>query len=149
MADRRSAYMAGKVCPCGSTDHLTLVKKANGTDGNAHIWSYSDKQRAEALKRYIVMCATCAKERKYRLLSERTRGRAGSPTAINHDDVWAIRGRLLGKETMRTIARDYGLNHRHISDIACGKIWGWLERGRRQVFGIDYKERKVKSGKSA
>jgi hypothetical protein len=139
MRKRRDEYLrANGPCECGATESLTLLKRKAGSNASSHVWSLTEKRRAAALSRYLVCCRPCAKKERSARLRERYLGKPGTAGALhlNHSDVWAIRGRLLGKETIREISRAYGLNHRTICDIKVGKIWRWLEQGRRQVYGV-------------
>lgn len=136
MQERRAAWIQSKgPCKCGSTTKLEMIMTGAGT-GNHRIWGYSDKRRANILKRYSVACHKCAVRTKNEKMREERTGKPGDPMHLSHADVWAIRGRLLGKESVREIARAYGLTHKTVSFIKDGKIWSWLSPGRRQVHGV-------------
>lgn len=136
MQERRIAFFLGKSCICGSTEKLMLVCKTEGARApDAHFFSRTEKYRNQISKRFWIKCTPCG----HKIICERKRsrylGKKGDANALAHHDVWAIRGRLLGKESARLIAADYGLNHRSVSAIQHGEIWTHLQASRRQVVG--------------
>ncbi len=138
MQKRRADWVSQNgPCSCGSTEKLTLVRKAQSArSSDSHIWSYSEGHRRIALRDYDVRCAKCAAQIGYDRLREMHTGKRGNFSTLNHEDVWAIRGRLLGKESLRKIARDFGIQHDAVALIRDGKAWSWLTPSRRKVAGI-------------
>lgn len=138
MKERRTAWIGEQgACVCGSTDRLSLVSKREMPGAQSHhIWSYSEGLRKKALKHFEIRCFKCAREVRGQRLSRRFLGRKGNWSILAPADVWAIRGRLLSKETMRSIARDFSIDHQVIQQIRLGKIHSSLARGKRSVFGI-------------
>lgn len=137
MKKRRTDWTAQNgPCHCGATEHLSVVHLDPLTRKTSHFWSFSDERRAEELKKCRVMCRDHAREHWAKIYSEREKGSKGISAKLNPEIVWAIRGRLMGRESIREIARCYSLNHRTVSDIRRGKIWSWLKGGRRTVSGL-------------
>lgn len=135
---RRSEWIAaqGGVCSvpgCGSTEKLQVTRIDLASGADAHIWSYSEKKRVIRLKNFTVKCRRCAGDAIKAYLKERATGKQGPDRYLRHSDVWAIRGRLLGKESIRSIARDFGVCHQAVQSIQKGKTWGWLTPGTRKV----------------
>ena len=62
IAQKRTAYLAGKVCShCDATDRLEVHHKDPSEKLSHRIWSWSEKRRAEELAKCIILCYDCHK----------------------------------------------------------------------------------------
>lgn len=123
-------------CKCGSSKELRVVHLDPETRTTSHFWSFKEETRIEILKNCRAMCRSCAVKHWGAILRKAYKGKRGENQKLTPEMVWAIRGRLLGRESMRAIARAHGLNHKTVHDIQKGIVWSWLKGGTRAVFGI-------------
>jgi len=136
--NRRAAWIAanGPCKKCGETKELFAVHTDPTEKFRSHFWTYCDATRNEILSKCIVLCRRHKAEHWGRIFRKEYTGRRGTAESLTAEMVWAIRGRLLGRETVREIAEHYRITHGVVLAIQKGKIWSWLKGGRRQVHGI-------------
>lgn len=135
---RREAWLSenGPCKRCGSTECLRVVNRdADVTRKNVFGWS--DELRIPALKRCMVLCRPCMVKHHSEIMRKKLKGKRGVANTLTPEIVWAIRGRLLGRESLREIAEYYQIEHTTVTDIKKGRIWAWLTGGRRKVYGIE------------
>lgn len=138
MKKRRLDWIAQNgPCACGSADGLRVVHVNPDTRKTSQVWSWSEERRNAELAKCKAMCRECRIKHWGKIFRDAYKGRRGLAEKLTPETVWAIRGRLLGREGIREIARAYHLDHSAIIDIQRGRIWSWLKGGRRKVFGID------------
>lgn len=126
----------GPCLQCKSTKDLRVVKKNDSTQ-HVKVFGWSDELRKKVLKNCMVLCSPCMVKHYAALMKkERTQCR-GESRLLNAEVVWAIRGRLLGRESMRQIGEYYKIGHKQVSQIRDGKLWGWLKPSKRQVHGVN------------
>lgn len=137
MKARRKEWIekTGPCKHCKATELLRVVKNDPSVK-TVKVFSYSEEFRNEVLSKCIVLCRKCATTHYGKIFRDKYTGRKGKAEVLTAELVWSIRGRLLGRETMRAIARSYGINHSTVQEIQKGKVWGWLQGGRRKVYGI-------------
>jgi hypothetical protein len=59
-ARRRADFFAGKTCTwCGSAENLQLHHLDPAQKEDHRIWSWSEKRRADEIKKCIVLCQAC------------------------------------------------------------------------------------------
>lgn len=134
---RRSDWIAAYgPCKCGETKELYVAQKNPKKRATSHFWTYSDEKRRKILRDCTVLCRSCRLKHWGDEFKRRYKGRQGKAQALTPAMVWSIRGQLLGRDSMREIARIHGLDHSVVADIQKGTIWSWLQGGRRQVYGI-------------
>lgn len=139
MKQRREQWIAdrGPCRKCGGTNGLTVVSRYDDLNKQG-VWSWSDEGRKAILRKCMVLCRTCALERHAEKMRKKFAGtgKTSNPSALTAEMVWMIRGRLLGREKIRAIAREFRVSHHIVLDIQKGTAWAWLKGGRRKVFGI-------------
>lgn len=145
LIDRKRKWVTenGPCKKCGSDKELT-VSKSDLTLKTVKVFSYSEAYRNEILAKCEVLCRKCHVAKFSEIFKKRYTGNVGGAKCLTPSMVWSIRGRLLGKESMRQIADAYGLTHKTVGEIKSGHTWSWLKAGRRNVYGIVSKEEKKK-----
>lgn len=128
----------GPCIDCGSTEKLMVTRKDFSKSADSHLWSYTESRRDILLRSFVVRCRACARRAINSHLRDIGVGRRGTgSTKLRNQDVWAIRGRLLGKESIRNIARDFGIVHQVVQSIQRGTTFSWLTPGKRLVAGLE------------
>jgi len=140
MRERRQKWIDenGPCKKCGSKKKLGVVNTVyeKGRQYKRSCWSWSDENRAEHLKNCIVLCHAHALEFHAEEMKKRLLGKPGYNSKLTKEMVWSIRGRLLGKESVRAIAEAHGVHHSIISHIKNGYAWTSLKASSRKVWGI-------------
>lgn len=134
---RRQEWLKKKgPCPCGADKDLRVVKKDASTQ-HVKVFGWSEEMRKPILKKCRVLCTRCMVKHYGDLRRQECLGKKGKANLLNAQVVWAIRGRLMGRDSCRKIAVDYKIAHSDVSDIKNGHTWAWLKPGKRKVYGIN------------
>lgn len=120
---------------CGGSEWLRVVKTDSSVT-NTKVFGWSKELRDKVLKKCIVLCRSCMVTHYSEILRKKYQGKRGTENILNAELVWAIRGRLMGRESSRKIAEYYKITHGTVLDIKTGKLWGWLTGGKRTVYGL-------------
>lgn len=137
LKDRREAWLKanGPCKKCKTWEKLRVIKD-DPSIKTVKVFGWSEAGREEVLKKCKVLCQSCARKHYGAIFKKKYSGKMGEAEVLSAVMVWSIRGRLFGRESIREIARFYGVHHSTVMDIQHGRAWAWLKVGRRKVFGL-------------
>lgn len=125
MRRRREAWFAenSPCVDCGSGDRLELDHRDPDQKVDHCVWSWKEERRLAELAKCVVRCHDC---HKIKSLQENLR-RGHPDQKLTAYDVQEIRRRRNTEgETVRSIARDFGMDSGTISRIARGLKWKYV-----------------------
>jgi 5-methylcytosine-specific restriction endonuclease McrA len=122
MADRRAEWFLqnGPCVDCESWDCLRVDHVDATTPVSRQIWGFSEERRKAELQQCVVRCESCHRAKTRRPPQDHARGEHIASSKLTEADVRVIRA---SPESLRVLARKFGVNRSTIQQVRKGKSW--------------------------